>query len=290
MAILPLSCAIVCHDAGAANVIFAWLAAEQTAGARVYASGPAARIASQTACGLTCSSIEEALAGASVLVSGTGWSSDVEHEARKLARVRGMRCAGVIDHWVNYQERFERGGELVLPDEFWVTDKHAARIARETFPGASIVLQRNLYLEQALADIQRAGPADPAEILYLLEPLRSDFGRGRPGEFQALDYFLEQLPHLRLPHDVRLRLRPHPSDPPGKYDGWIQAHQDLDIQCSRMPEPLAVAIGRAGIVAGCHTYGMAIALEAGKRVICTLPPWAPPCVLPFETIEQLAKS
>jgi hypothetical protein len=289
VAILPHSCAIVCHDAGAANIVFAWVAAERPAAARVHASGPAAGIAAYAGGSVDCSSVNEALDGASMLVSGTGWASDVEHDARRLARSRGLRSVAVIDHWVNYRERFERGGELVLPDEIWITDDEAGSIARECFPSLPVVLQRNLYTEQMLAEIERAGPADPGEILYLLEPLRTDFGRGRPGEFQALDFFAEQLPQIGLRSPPRIRLRPHPSDAPGKYDDWMEVHRDLAVEYSAASEPLAAAIGSAGIVAGCHTYAMSVALQAGRRVICTLPPWSPPCVLPFAGIEQLAR-
>jgi hypothetical protein len=284
---LPPACAFVCNDAGAANILFAWLQADGSPGHRVYASGPAARIFAP-ACGIRCGSIDEALHGASLLLSGTGWATDVEHEARSRARAIGLHSVAVLDHWVNYRARFERAGETVLPDEFWVTDAHALRIAQEQFPGATIRLQPNLYVEQLLRQIAAEGPPDAGDVLFLLEPLRSDFGRGRPGEFQALDYFVEQLPRLGVPGSIHLRLRPHPSDAPGKYDAWTRAHPELHAQCTPAAEALARSIGRASLVVGCHSQAMAVALQAGRRVLCALPPWAPPCVLPFPDIEMLA--
>jgi hypothetical protein len=284
---LPSSCAVVCHDAGAANVIFAWLDADQGKRHRIYASGPAARLRAASA-DIACESIEEALANASMLLSGTGWSSDVEHRARKLARCAGVKSVAVLDHWVNYRERFVRDGETVLPDELWVTDEYALDIARANFPGAIVELKPNLYVARLLREIADAGPPDAAEVLFVLEPMRSDFGRGTAGEFQALDYFVEALPRLRLPASIRLRLRPHPSDAPGKYEAWARAHPDLNAGCSDPSETLSRAIGRAGTVVGCNTQALAVAVQAGRRVVCALPPWAPPCVLPFPQIEALA--
>ena len=52
---------------------------------------------------------------------------------------------------------------------------------------------------------------------------------------------------------------------------------------------LAEAIGRVSYVAGCETYAMVIALAAGRKVVCTLPPWAPECTLPHDGLIHLKK-
>ena len=64
--------------------------------------------------------LESAIDGATVLISGTGWQSDLEHISRKLAYGKGIPSVGVLDHWVNYLPRFERRAEVVLPDQLWV--------------------------------------------------------------------------------------------------------------------------------------------------------------------------
>ena len=91
--------------------------------------------------------LEQALEGTTALLSGTGWASDLEHQARRLARKRGLRSIAVIDHWVNYSSRFERHGAIVLPDEFWVADEDALAEARRCFPGRKVILQPNTYLD-----------------------------------------------------------------------------------------------------------------------------------------------
>src|SRR5437870_12848252 len=102
--------AVVCHDAGAANIILAWMQAEVGCDWRVVMQGPAARLWS----GLDVpnakgyDTLEQAFEGAAVLLSGTSWASEIEHEARRQARVRGIKSIAVIDHWVNYKERFVR--------------------------------------------------------------------------------------------------------------------------------------------------------------------------------------
>ena len=284
---LPTGCAIVCHDAGAANIILSWAKAKPDTARRFYVSGPAARIFENSALDATpCSSIEEVLEGASMLLSGTGWSSSVEHNARRLARSRELRTVAVIDHWVNFRTRFERDGQTVLPNEFWVTDTQAFDRAQAEFPEALIVLQPNLYVDEVLRDVSRVTAPEHTEILFILEPLRGDI---YTNELQVLDYFLSALHKLSVPQGTRIMLRPHPSEPDGKYDAWIQAHSHLDVKCESPHEPLATAIGRATIVVGCHSFALVLALKAGKRVICALPPWSQPCALPFSEIEYLSR-
>jgi hypothetical protein len=79
--------------------------------------------------------IEQALDGAQLLMSGTSWTSPLEHHARLQAAQRGLRSVGVLDHWLGYAARFQRDGHRVLPDEVWVVDAEAYALARTSFPG-----------------------------------------------------------------------------------------------------------------------------------------------------------
>src|SRR4051794_3927926 len=111
---LPRPIAVVCHDAGATNLILPWLNDE--AELLPVMHGPAAALW-QARFDTRIKGLDQAIAAAAAVLTGTGWASGLEHEARKLARERGLRCAAVIDHWVNYPDRFVRGGIEILPDE-----------------------------------------------------------------------------------------------------------------------------------------------------------------------------
>jgi hypothetical protein len=284
---LEVPLAVVCHDAGAANIIQAWLRSGTPGPVRVLMAGPAAiswGVGMRGA--VSARSVEEALDGAATLLSGTGWATDLEHRARATARRLGVRSVAVLDHWTNYRERFIRADVEVLPDEFWVTDPQALAIAQATFPGATVRMQRNDYLETLVASVAPPPEPDRAELLYLLEPARTDWGRGRPGEFQALEYFVSRIGELGLPRTAAIRLRPHPSDPPGKYRDYAGRHNGFEFILDDSPA-LATALDRAAWVAGCESYAMVVALHAQRPVICSLPPWAPPCRLPHPDLIHL---
>ena len=287
---LPVAVAVVAHDSGAANVVIASLLETGRSDWRAYMRGPARKLWESAYPGIAlCDTLDSTLEGTGLLVTGTGWASDIEHEARRLARARRVHSVAVIDHWVNYAERFVRHGETVWPDEFWVTDEYALEIAKHTFPGSTVIQIPNHYVETQLRDIAQVENTDVPELLYVLEPIRSDWGRGTPGEFQALDNFVNCLPGLGLPAATVIRLRPHPSDAPGKYSNWIARHSNLNVQ---LDDSLSItqSLGRSSWVAGCESFALVLAIMAGRKVYCTLPPWAPDCRLPHRGLVHIGKS
>ena len=143
----PLKLLVAAHDAGGAEIIAAWLRRGRTA--ELWLDGPARavfarrlperrrwpRVPSPRASISSC-----AAPAASPTTSG-GWCAP-----RATPRVRSVVW---LDHWVNYPARFD-----LLPDELWVCDEHAARIARETVPGPPVHVRGNPYLEDAAAEVR----------------------------------------------------------------------------------------------------------------------------------------
>lgn len=285
--------AIVAHDAGAANHIAAWFRNSKTTTVCGSFGGPARDIFGRQCPWIAAAHFSELVPQCRTLISGTGWSSTLEHEARKLAKQLGCHSIAMIDHWTNYRARFVRDGEEILPDEIWVTDEYAREIAELEFPGIRVIQLENSYLECLVGEVREHDHskmvACEENILYVLEPIRQAWrGSGVSGEFQAMEFFIGNLDALRLTGIPSIRLRPHPSDGAGKYDQWIESQKGLEISLDAS-STLAESIAWADVVVGCHTYAMVVALAAGRRVVSSVPPWAPPCVLPQAGILKLAE-
>lgn len=284
--------AVVAHDAGAANHIIAWLKNTDRTIVRACMAGPALTLWRRAFPEEPISELSVAMAESKTLISGTGWADNLEHDSRRIARDLGIRSIAVIDHWTSYRERFVLDGVEILPDEIWVADEYAKTHAEREFSGLMIVQLPNLYLEGLVHEVQahaRVGvKREGKNLLYVLEPIRQSWGSGAvAGEFQGLDFFAQNIGVLRLGDSLAIRLRPHPSDPSGKYDPWIRAHGNLSVTLDDTPT-LSESIAWSDVVIGCQTYAMVIALAAGKRVITSIPPWAPPCILPQSGIFKLS--
>lgn len=275
--------ALVAHDAGGAEYISTH-ARRHKLDARYAVAGPARLVFERKLGAIPIVLPEDAIRECSELLCGTGWQTDMEFAAIKLARALGKRSVAVLDHWVNYRERFVRGGETCWPDEIWVTDEYALTEARRCFPGLGIRLQPNLYLEELVQEIEMRPVGDG--ILYVLEPVHAAWAVEREGEFQALDYFVANLGKLGITPDTPIRLRPHPSDATGKYAEWLAAQGGLNVALDH-PGPLSEAISRAAWVVGCETHAMVVGLASGRKVVSTLPPWAHRCRLPHRDILML---
>ena len=287
---LPL--VIACHDAGAANLIFAWLREysrrdpSATERWRITVSGPAEAIFKQSGLsGPQCfDDPRRAMLGAETLLSGSGWASNLEHDARVEASRAGVYSITALDHWVNYKDRFIRNGIVCLPDEVWVGDEYALREARKALAGIKATMLPNLYLKDC-ADAIVPTPSH-GDILYVLEPIHAEWAVGRGGEFEALEFFVRNMRRIDPKTTLSLRLRPHPSDPPGKYDEWIAGHPEMPCRIDDSAT-LAESISKARVVAGAETFALVVALNAGRTVISTLPPYAHHCRLPHADIIKL---
>lgn len=292
---LKFPLAIVCHDAGAANLIIGWLREAPVFELRPHMQGPALNVWQSAFPDTKIVPLDEALSGSAQLLSGSGWASLLEHEAREHARAMGIPILAAVDHWVNYNERFIRNGRELLPDEIWIADDEAFAEARRCFPKLVIRQFPNRYLQTQVDAIHaldgQRKPGQVKRVLYAMEPIRLPWSGedSRAGEFQALDFFLSRLESLGLNSQVQIRLRPHPSDPPNKYDSWLETHR-LEYDVALAPnESISQAVSWADWVAGCESFVLVIALAAGKKTVSTLPPWGNACRLPQKHLVHLSR-
>ena len=169
---------VVAHDAGGAEIISSHI--RQQGLQCSYALEGAARAVFARKLGQVESlPLEQLIASCDWLLCGTSFLSDLEWRAIGLARQAGKRSVAVLDHWVNYRQRFLRHGGWHFPDEVWVGDALGAQLAAGDLPEVKASLVPNAYFK----DIQQELGAVAAPlrckdagigILYVCEPLRED--------------------------------------------------------------------------------------------------------------------
>jgi hypothetical protein len=244
--------------------------------------------------------MDQAVRVADWVLTGSSWGSDLELRALRLARLAHKHSVTFLDHWVNFRERFVRSGVATLPDEIWVGDSDALEIARGALPGIPVCVVENPYLLDLMYELGQETLAhqlnveDGVTILFLAEPVRQHALRQHGDERfwgyveeDALRNFLDHAAQLaRHERIARIVIRPHPSEQRGKYD-HIAGDYDLPIVMGG-DTTLAADIAASDVVVGCNSMAMVVALTAGKRVVCCIPPGGRPCVLPHTGIEPLA--
>lgn len=291
---------LVSHDAGAAEILSALVKSCPGPKFRFFLAGPALAIFQRKIPGIPVLSETEAweaLSGCTRLITGTSWGSDSERRFLARSREIGRFSITFLDHWNEYPQRFLWNSRLVLPDEIWVGDEHAERLARAQFPQTVIRHVPNPFfreIETRLALFPKRAPdATRPEILYICEPrLEVSLKKyGRPDywkydEYEAMRGFFRWLQSSSASR-AKVTVRLHPSERREKYAGVLREFEgSLLIGTSEEADPLA-DIARSDWVCGCDSMALVIGLLAHKRVISCIPPGGRPLTLPFPEIQTL---
>lgn len=292
---LSESIAVVSHDAGGAEILSSYIVQEDLK-CNYCLSGPALKIFQRKLGPVNVVSLEKAIQQSSWVLSGTSWQSELEWESFKIAKQHGKHSVAFIDHWVNYQERFTRKGEVCFPNEIWVGDIMAEALALRVLPGITIKLIENPYFKDLTRDLAALSEKDLTaktglKILFVSEPLRAhgerQFGNERHWgytEEEALHYFLSNLHVLGQPI-IEIVIRPHPSEPLHKYD-WAKQKYNLPI-VNGGRNTLLEEVAISDVVVGIQSMAIVVGILAGKRVISSIPPGGEKCVLPQQEVEHM---
>jgi len=286
--------AVVSHDAGGAEILSSWLRQNKQPYCLVL-DGPAIAIFQRKLGNCEIHSLAHAIELCDWVLCGTSWQSNLERHSIAQAKVDGKRVIAFLDHWVNYHERFQLDGVPVHPDEIWVGDVDAQKMAQNIFPEIKVVLTPNPYLKDLQIELKavQESPNDSkgCSVLYICEPIREhalqEYGNERYWgytEEDALHFFFKNVDVLGSVV-TEIIIRPHPSETKNKYD-WARQANSLVMETAST-KSLLEQIVDADVVVGCGSMAMVVALLAKKRVISTIPPGGKVCDLPQAEIEHL---
>ena len=294
---------MVANDAGAAKLMLKWLEPldEQL---KFYLEGPALKIFERERNQIKLEeSLEKCLNNSKLLISGTGWSSNVEYLARKIANKKNIYSIAVIDHWVNYKERFTRESETVLPDRLWLADREAEEIASREFPELPITVLGNKWLCDLKEIVQEKKKRQNsirrqagAQVLYYFsEPIR-DESTGIPNghEFNALDNWIKQLPRMiekglvtNNPNQLKIYIRAHPSEEKNKYKEWITRNRNKWNIEPDYNQSIEESLSMADMAFGYETQALVAALYCNIPAYTTVLKEDKRCRLPHKELNHL---
>ncbi len=259
---------IVANDAGAANLIMGWVSNNNFLNYYFCLSGPAKKIFKDNNLFDSIYDIDEILVICNVVITGTSYDCMLEHNARIKAKKLEILSISVIDHWVNYELRFIRNNQKVLPNIIWVFDEFAEKIAKKLFTNIYIERQINFYIKDLVKEIntlEKKYENKKTKILYVLEPMRKVYSiDGDLYEYKILDFFVEKIGKINFNNQLEIKLRPHPSENSKKYNNWIRQQNKNYISLSS-EKRLAEEIAWSDIVVGYDSYALVVANAAARK-------------------------
>lgn len=267
---------IFAHDIGAANHIFSWILDKelQAKEFKFCLEGPAKGAFQKLEISPKIYSLEEALINTSIVITGTGWGSDLEYNALNLANKKGLKTISVVDSWVSIESdknRFIRNSAQELPNEVWTISSRIKIEIEKLYTSLKVVTMNNSYLNNQLKLISDVTVSNSSNILFLMEPRGKRFKDPETkGEFKAFEYFLKNINLITTKEDLKIVIKPHPSDYKGKYD-TIKYDTRFNVSVDEKSE-LWELISWSNIVVGMESYAMEVALESGRKVYSCLSP------------------
>lgn len=286
----PTRICVVSHDAGGAEVVSSYVKRNRL-DCIYYLAGPAVEIFKGKLGQVTSSSLGECLEQSDWVLCSMGWS---EHEWQALTHAKKMdkRVIVFLDHWTGYKARFERNGEMQLPDEIWVGDSTAEKIAQKTFSNIPIKSVPNPYYADLKDEIDLLphhfrSNISGIKILYVCEPTAPDSDESKRSGYtdhDALRYFFKCISERSELIDS-ICLRPHPAEPHDKY-AWAMEDSCIKVTIGGERGLLEEIVDNDWVV-GRSSMALVVGLIAGKKVLSCIPPGGNPCSLPHKEILHL---
>jgi hypothetical protein len=281
---------VIAHDAGGAEIVAGYVKKHASIkNFHVYVAGPALRIFRREHIAFhkipssngAIAAITQRHQGATLALLGTGWMTSIERDALSAAKSFGIKTAVYLESWANYRERFgfpERGWQKQLPDEIWVGDAHAQRLAEQYFRKTKIRFEANQYFRNMVERfrILKSTAKTPFGVLFLSDAL--------PGVNPIFKDLIAHLATLQSPPPVRIRF--HPADDRRRYDAVIKRYEGSVLIKKSTAKDILHDLLSVRVVIGTETVAMVVAVLVGKKTI-NISPLTQRSQLPFSEIIRV---
>jgi hypothetical protein len=256
---------------------------------KVCLKGPAINIFKKKIKKLKNYNLNNVLDSSNKIITSTGWSSKHEINAIIQAKKYKKYVIAILDHWVNYRERFVKNKILHLPNEMWVFNKKSLEIAKNSFSKKVIIIKKNnVYFRKIVKKIQflKKKIKNKNNILYLTTPNADK----KFSDLYFFKIFLENL-YLFKKNNIKIIFRLHPLDNIQKYLEYInQSKKKYIIEISK--NSIESDLARSNCVFGINSAAQAISVLANIRTINICPKSCPKkydISLIFNKIENFFK-
>ena len=109
-------------DAGGAEILSDWLLLQDFIPTAIL-DGPAKKIFRTKSINYLPINYSNNFNKNDTLYASLSWSSNLEKQTLKKAIQSCMKTVILLDHWINFRDRFVLNGELLFPTEIWIFDE-----------------------------------------------------------------------------------------------------------------------------------------------------------------------
>lgn len=222
-----------------------------------------------------------AIDNSEVVICGTG-GTEYEKKAMLYAKKNNKKLIVWLDHWIFYKKRLTLKKKTIIPNEIWVTDKYALKIAKQTF-NCRILLKPDYYWQYYSNKKKPKKISNKLELLYLLGRIDAhDYKNNKFGkiEMRAFKNFINAVNPIKK--KLRIVVRLHPSNNKKLLNKIISNKEIFDYSNKNLIEDL----NYANYVFGANSSSSYYALKLNKKFVnCISKP--KDFILPFRSLIKL---
>jgi len=205
-----------------------------------------------------------------LIIYGTGWQVEFGKYVQKVVDKYRISSVALIDHWVNYKERFRDG---IFPKYILTMDKTAFDLAESIFENEDIeiLLLKNYFLQDTKRKFNSITKKTPDSVLFISEPT-STIAKKNLGSTDAYGFTEYSVLSDILEEFDSVIIRLHPSDNFNKYDDTLKRHINKNI-CIVNPyeETLVDTLSKSNLTIGFDGMAIFISYILGVKTVSYMP-------------------
>ena len=227
-----------------------------------------------------------------LLLASTGRSSDLSTNFIALAKSHSIKTVTILEHWLGYKERFgypSRDWRSNLPDEIWVVDKLARKIAEKEFgKAARIKIKPNFYFKDLRAEYSKSSASKDRRyfnVLFLNQPILKKIASKKKKikitEIGKVTKLINFMKTMNCSRPIRFTIRQHPIESRSGFAEVVKGNTDCSNFRVVLSDPsrnsLVEDVKSADVVIGIQSSALTIASLFKKTICCCDEPplWFP---------------
>jgi RimJ/RimL family protein N-acetyltransferase len=243
---------VVCNDFGGSQQILALVSALALKASGTL-TGPAVNLFTKSNSQISTLDTSSNLISKKIIILGSGFYGGPESRALECENLSPNYKIVMLDHWINYKERFKSDSRH-LPNEFFVTNEKAEEIARGNFPQVRVTRIPDFLLAEQMRQYLRQ-EATLENVLFILEP-EASIGEGINHKIGDLkQYFPALLAFCEERGLKKIVLRKHPSQKIDEDLDFRGLPREIEV-CHSTNESLVEDLSSACAVFGFHSSAL----------------------------------
>ena len=287
------SIGIACHDAGASEIISEiCLRLSRDVAINYCLSGPAIEIFKKKSLFIKNNSELVKIMNSDLILTGTGWETDIEYLALENSKKINTPCYVVLDHFQHFRSRFmKKDGECIFPDKIIVTNLYTFHVVKNEIPEVPVIHTNDIYIESLLKSnkcLSKNLKQQKSEILYLSDgqPYDQKSRFSQISQIGKIEKNYKQIVKFIGKDFSKVSIRPHPADLNGN-----KAPAKLEwLHFEEVHGSLESLINKSILVIGTDSLAMYAAMRLGARTLTLIHDNEKPVWLDFAiTLESMGE-